>query len=122
MSCSILVVNDEPVTRYLLRLLLEKCGFTVHEAGYGMEIMHQIRTNHPDLFVFDVVDNGNRGFAIFKPVNGSETAVAPLVLLSQSTQWSLFSKLLNGTFAHFLPQPLTDLAFNHTLQTLMVNT
>jgi CheY-like chemotaxis protein len=49
----VLVAEDHEDTRYLLRLLLERRGFAVVEAGDGFEAVDAAEREHPDLILMD---------------------------------------------------------------------
>ena len=49
----ILVIDDEPLVRRLLRQVLEKRGHTVTEAGNGQEGVRCFRDNHIDIVITD---------------------------------------------------------------------
>ncbi len=51
---SVLVVDDEEDVRGLIRLLLERAGLDVTEAGSGREALRRLHQVHPDLVVLDV--------------------------------------------------------------------
>jgi two-component system, OmpR family, response regulator ResD len=51
----ILVVDDEPSIRDLLRVVLESRGFKVIEAGNGLEALHIFEANQPDMVILDVM-------------------------------------------------------------------
>ena len=51
----ILVVDDDPVMRALLRTRLEDLGHSVAEAADGEKGIAEIRKNMPDLLVTDIV-------------------------------------------------------------------
>jgi DNA-binding response OmpR family regulator len=106
MKQSILVVDHEPATRYLMRLLLESVGYQVHEADYGMDALEKAKTNQPDLMIFDVMQKSETGFVVCKPDMTKQTAVLPIVMLTAKTQWSLFSELLRDTVMAYLPKPI----------------
>ena len=55
MTSSILVVEDNPVTRKMLRVLLESEGYRVLEAGDGATALEQMRTEAPDLVLQDLL-------------------------------------------------------------------
>ena len=54
-SQTILVVDDEPMTRSILRALLEEAGARVVEARSGAEALTQAETARPDLILLDVM-------------------------------------------------------------------
>ena len=55
MMPTVLVVDDDPSIRLMLRRLLENAGAEVVEAGDGDEAMRLFRANRPDLVICDVV-------------------------------------------------------------------
>jgi two-component system alkaline phosphatase synthesis response regulator PhoP len=54
----ILVVDDDPGIRRLLRLLLGEYGFKVNVAGSGNDAIKQLRRSLPDLVVLDLMMPG----------------------------------------------------------------
>lgn len=60
----ILVVDDKPENRYLLRALLEGHGFQVAEAAHGDEALTRARKHRPDLAVSDILMPVMDGFAL----------------------------------------------------------
>jgi DNA-binding response OmpR family regulator len=51
---SVLVVDDEVDVRTLIRLLLERAGLEVTEAGSGREALRRLHAVHPALVILDV--------------------------------------------------------------------
>jgi len=52
---TILVVDDEPALRDMLRLYLEQEGFHVVEASDGRRALYVARVEKPDLVVLDLM-------------------------------------------------------------------
>ncbi|HEY9618067.1 MAG TPA: ATP-binding protein [Microcoleaceae cyanobacterium] len=79
----ILVVDDEPSIRELLRQHLEAEGYQVQEAENGRAALTQIKQAAPDLVILDVMMPDMNGFdvaAILK--NDPQTMGIPIVILS----------------------------------------
>jgi two-component system, OmpR family, KDP operon response regulator KdpE len=53
-SCSVLVVDDEPSLRKVLRTSLTACGFTVNEARSGEEALGAAQSHAFDLVLMDI--------------------------------------------------------------------
>jgi two-component system KDP operon response regulator KdpE len=53
-SATILVVDDEPQIRRVMRATLTSQGYTIVEAKDGQEALAKLRTEHPDLVLLDV--------------------------------------------------------------------
>jgi len=51
----ILVVDDEPDMRHMLRRVLERAGYRVHEAGDGAATVRAVAAAQPDLVITDVM-------------------------------------------------------------------
>jgi DNA-binding response OmpR family regulator len=51
---TVLVVDDEVDVRQLVRVLLERAGFDISEAGSGREALRRLHQVRPDLVVLDV--------------------------------------------------------------------
>ena len=52
---SILIIDDEPQIRSMIRLILERAGYTVIEAADGVEGIRQFRENPCDLIITDLI-------------------------------------------------------------------
>ncbi|MBK7127989.1 MAG: response regulator transcription factor [Crocinitomicaceae bacterium] len=61
MSYSILIIDDEPDIRTLIRYNLEKEGYTVHDAKSGEEGLLLAKAHQPDLILLDVMMPGMDG-------------------------------------------------------------
>jgi CheY-like chemotaxis protein len=79
---SVLVVDDSPVYRRVIGLILEKNGFAVAEAADGEDALGQARDRAPDLVVLDVQMPGMDGYAVCKRLRDHPpTARTPIVFL-----------------------------------------
>ena len=80
---TILVVDDEPHIRQLLRQELEATGYQVEVAKDGMDALKRIKTVPPDLIILDVMMPNINGFdlaAVLK--NDPATMEIPTIVLS----------------------------------------
>ncbi|QKF07614.1 response regulator transcription factor [Berryella wangjianweii] len=50
----ILIADDEPSLRLAVRLILEKRGYGVCEAGDGLQVLTQLQREQPDMLLLDV--------------------------------------------------------------------
>lgn len=83
---SILVVDDEPMARDLVRLMLQRVGFDVFEAVDGHDALEKVKERLPDLIILDVMMPGLDGFAVCKAIRAdSATAAVPVIMLSART-------------------------------------
>jgi CheY-like chemotaxis protein len=79
----ILVVDDEPDQRFLLRRILERAGHEVAEAEDGSVALGVIRDACPDLLVTDMMMPVMTGTELIRCVRG-EPAMAHIPILAVS--------------------------------------
>jgi two-component system, OmpR family, phosphate regulon response regulator PhoB len=80
----VLVVDDDQRVRTVVGWQLEADGFTVREAGDGVEALDQIDRDPPDLLVLDLSLPGVGGLDVLRRVRLREQAAArlPVIVLS----------------------------------------
>jgi DNA-binding response OmpR family regulator len=76
----ILVVEDEPQLRGLLRLYLERAGYAVTDAGDGNAALAAFAADGADLVVLDLMLPGMQGEAVLEALR--ETADVPILITS----------------------------------------
>ncbi len=82
-TTSVLVVDDDPQIRALLRQELEEVGHAVVEAADGREALAAVAARRPDLIVLDVMMPELTGFDVAAVLKGDPaTASVPIVILS----------------------------------------
>ncbi len=79
-SASILIVDDEPQIRRVLRATLSSQGYTVAEARTGDEALEQIRGQRPDLILLDVNMPGRSGLEVCREIRASSDI--PIIMLT----------------------------------------
>lgn len=79
-SAKILIVDDEPQIRRVLRTTLTSQGYTVAEAKNGDEALEQIREERPDLILLDVNMPGRSGLEVCHEIRG--TSDIPIIMLT----------------------------------------
>lgn len=67
---SVLVVDDDPVTRYLLRKILQQCGHTVFEAMNGTTATTLYREHLHDFVLLDILMPDKDGFETLFDLRG----------------------------------------------------
>jgi PAS domain S-box-containing protein len=79
----ILIVDDEPHIRELLRLILEETGHRTLAVATGAEAVDQARRHQPDVILLDVMMPGISGFDVLQILRADPaTADIPIVILS----------------------------------------
>jgi DNA-binding response OmpR family regulator len=76
----ILIVEDEPQLRGLLRLYLERAGYAVTDAGDGTEALAAFARDGADLVILDLMLPGMQGEAVLEGLR--EEADVPILITS----------------------------------------
>jgi DNA-binding response OmpR family regulator len=110
----ILVVDDMPETRRLMRRVLERDRFRVIEAATGEEALRAIRASRPTLVVLDLRLPGMSGIDVAHAVRASDDpAVADTILLActASIQSEVRSEALEAGCDDFEGKPFDVRSF-----------
>ncbi len=85
-AAAILVVDDEPPIRRLLRTSLASQGFQVSEAADGRGALGEIERSHPDLVILDLGLPDMDGAEVIRTLRDGGNAVPILVLSSRADE------------------------------------
>ena len=122
MTQSVLIVDDEPMARTLLRLMLVRAGFHVSEAEDGFAALEKVRLNRPDLVLLDVMMPGLDGFAVCTKLrNDAETASLPIVMLSAKTDLDSVNKGIRVGATKYLFKPISPEDLTQHVQEVLGN-
>lgn len=108
----VVVVDDEPDTRELLREVLEGAGMTVHVASGTREALARVRDVRPDLVVSDLGMPDEDGFAFVQQLRAlpeDEGGRIPAVALTALARTEDRTRALLAGFRAHVPKPI-DLA------------
>ena len=102
----ILIVDDEPTARTLLRLILVRAEYTVVEAADGYEALKKLEETAVDLVLLDVMMPGMDGIEVCEKMRAAEkTAVVPVLLLSAKTDVLSIRRGLSAGANQYLTKP-----------------
>jgi signal transduction histidine kinase len=83
----VLVVDDEPENRALLRDILEDDGYEVTEAQGGMEAVRIVGENPPSVVLLDIMMPGIDGLEVCRSLKANDqTAHIPVILVTAQRQ------------------------------------
>jgi DNA-binding response OmpR family regulator len=115
----ILVVDDEPTIRSLVRDVLEEEGHEVLLAEDGYAGLRMIEQHRPDCVVLDVMMPGLDGHEVLQRVRASQRGFAvPIVMLTAAADDSHAWQAWTEGVDYFLPKPFEPLELLRFLDTL----
>jgi CheY-like chemotaxis protein len=83
----ILIVDDEPDVRYLMRLIFESAGYQVTEARHGVAALKSVKARQPDLVTTDVMMPMMDGIEFIERLRSDpETAAIPILVVSGNSE------------------------------------
>ncbi len=105
---SILLVDDEPQTLDLLRLMLKRDGYDVYEADGGKAALEKVKNLQPDLVLLDVMMPDIDGIEVCEDIRADrETADIPVVMLSARTYQAAVEKGILAGATRYLAKPIS---------------
>jgi CheY-like chemotaxis protein len=110
----VLVVDDEPDARDLLRQILESCGAEVRDAGSARQGLDLLATWIPDVIVSDIGMPGEDGYAFIRRVrelDAGNGARIPAIALSAYARSEDRVRALKAGYQMHVPKPVDPLEF-----------
>lgn len=102
----VLVADDDRMTRLILRMMLEKDGFSVVEAENGATGMEQSRHHRPDLMMVDLQMPDMDGYQFLEMVRGDDGLMAvPVIVLTADTSTEVETKVLEMGADDYVSKP-----------------
>lgn len=104
----ILIVEDQPTSRELLRTVLEKEGHAVLETANGQEALAAVREYTPDLVLMDLQIPAPDGYAVLKVIRSNAHLVKlPVVALTASAMQGDREKAMAAGFTGYMAKPVS---------------
>lgn len=108
MKNSILLVDDDPNLREMLRQMLEMGGFEVTEAEDGLDALDKLAKITPDIMVLDVMMPNLDGVSLCRQLRSEAEFVSlPIIMLSGKTQQRAVQEGLAAGANLYLCKPIT---------------
>jgi len=120
----VLIVDDHPINRELIRLLLTDSGLEIHEACDGEEALDICGTVRFDLIFMDIQMPVLDGIAATRALReqGGINAETAIVALSAAAQTKLCDDTRGHGFNHILTKPIDMPQFFNTLHACLEGT
>jgi CheY-like chemotaxis protein len=102
----ILIADDRPSSRELLRLVLERAGYDVIEAEDGRVALERARTSSPDLILLDLQMPEMDGYQVLAALRSEPRfRTLPILALTASAMSGDRERILSAGFTDYLAKP-----------------
>ena len=116
----ILVAEDGPVNRELLRELLENRGYSVIEACNGQEALDMVEQSQPDLLLLDIGMPVLDGFTVIRRIRQNPSlATLPVLAVTAYAMRDDRDNVLNAGFDGYLSKPINARDLANELERLL---
>ena len=104
----VLVADDKASSRELIRVILECSGYSVSEAGDGLEAVRIAQQIEPDAILLDLQMPALDGFGALARLRADPRfAALPIVALTASAMQGDREKALAAGFTSYISKPVT---------------
>ena len=116
-SLSILVVDDEPELRFLLREILSMQGYQVYEASDGVKALVQFKLLQPDIILADIRLPSMDGISLLQAIRRQNQTVG-ILMISALPQTYQAAKVIELGADGYLQKPFTLEGIEEAIQGL----
>lgn len=117
---TVLIAEDNAVNRELLRELLEARGYTVDEAGDGLEALEKMAQSKPDALLLDLNMPVLDGFATLEKIRQDQRlASLPVMAVTAFAMRGDREKALQAGFDSYLSKPIQSSVLYEELARLL---
>jgi len=103
----ILIVDDDDITRLMLRQILEDNGYEITEAENGEQGLQKFKNKHPDLVLLDVVMPELDGFETCQAIREiSNFHLTPILMLTGLDDIESINKAFEAGATDFITKPI----------------
>lgn len=103
----ILIVEDKPASRELLRTVLERQGYHVTEAEDGEDALNKLRDYVPDLVLLDLQMPLRNGYDVLKEMRRDPRMLnVPVVAITANAMPEDREKVMAAGFTGYIPKPV----------------
>lgn len=100
---SVLIVDDTPIMRTMLKQLLNNSGFTVvGDASNGHQALEMVRQHKPSVVCLDIEMPGMNGLEVLKEIKANHEGVAVVMVTGDSKAASVQQAINSGASGYIL--------------------
>lgn len=111
----ILVVDDEPLQREILKTILDDAGYETYMAASGEEALKTLEKYHPDVLLTDLRMEGMDGIELIESIPLEAYTPTMLIMTAHGTITSAVEAIKKGAF-DYLTKPLNKDSLLLTVQ------
>ncbi len=116
----VLVADDRPTGRELVRAVLEKSGYEVLEAADGMEAVRVAREQQPNLIILDIHMPGRDGFGVVEELRkDAQFTATPIIALTASAMQGDRERAMALGFTGYITKPIRLDALRQEVERLL---
>jgi two-component system, cell cycle response regulator DivK len=116
----ILIADDKPTGRELVRTVLENSGYAVIEASDGPEALRMARESSPDLIILDLHMPVIDGFGVIQELRrDANFAGTPVVALTASAMQGDRERAMALGFTGYITKPIRLMALRSEIERLL---
>lgn len=98
MKPRILIADDEPSIRFVLRSALEDRGYIVEEASGGIEVIEKVRSLKYDLYIIDIVMPEISGLDLIDRIKQYHSEAPIIIITARDTMSNAIESIKRGAF------------------------
>jgi len=103
----VLVVDDQPTMRQMLRKFLETANYRVSEASNAEVAFATVKSDPPDIILLDLKMPGLDGHDVLKTLKADKSFKTPVMVLTGQTNWIDVDASVEEGVDAFMAKPVT---------------
>jgi DNA-binding response OmpR family regulator len=104
-QCGVLVVEDDPAIRRLVRMVLEREGYCVEVAADGVEAVLKLGLNEFDVIILDLMMPNLDGFAFMQTMHDNDPERLKHIIVTSAASPAIIRQRMKGVPFDILPKP-----------------
>jgi len=117
---TILIADDKPTGRELVRTVLENSGYSVIEAADGPEALQLARETAPDLIILDLHMPNIDGFGVIQQLRSdAKFQETPVVALTASAMQGDRERAMSLGFTGYITKPIRLVTLRNEIERLL---
>jgi len=117
---TILIADDKPTGRELVRTVLENSGYSVIEAADGPEALQLARETAPDLIILDLHMPIIDGFGVIQQLRSdAKFQETPVVALTASAMQGDRERAMSLGFTGYITKPIRLVTLRNEIERLL---